>query len=223
MKTDDLERQLRSALRETLDQEAGPDPAWAESPAARRVAALDRNRRRWPLRLLAVAAVIGAAGGAALLTGAPHQPAAYSNGRIAYTVLHADPAGGDPDTDIWLTALDEQPRRVIGSDTDGVVPVLSQVWGRVLHVAHGDHLDVVGQYGALGTEGDPDDRSWGGDWLPSASGFDRAAFETLWSKVADFIVESSTLGKQRAKPDTESREDPDSVSAQDRRSLELFS
>src|SRR4029079_4837610 len=120
MKTDDLERQLRSALRETLDREAGPDPAWAESPAARRVAALDRNRRRWPLRLLAGAAVIGAAGGAALLTGAPHQPAAYSNGRIAYTVLHADPAGGDPDTDIWLTALDEQPRRVIGSDTDGV-------------------------------------------------------------------------------------------------------
>jgi len=120
MKTDELERQLRSALRETLDQEAGPDPAWAESPAARRVAALDRNRRRWPLRLLAVAAVIGAAGGAALLAGAPHQPAAYSNGRIAYTVFHEDPAGGDADTDIWLTALDEQPRRVIGSDTDGV-------------------------------------------------------------------------------------------------------
>ena len=120
MTNDELERQLRSALRETLDHVPGPDPVWAGSPAARRVAALDRNRRRWPLRLLAVAAVIGAAGGAALLAGAPHQPAVYSNGRIAYSVFHEDPAGGDPDTDIWLTARDEQPRRVVGSDTDGV-------------------------------------------------------------------------------------------------------
>jgi hypothetical protein len=63
MTTNELERELRGALRETLDAELGPDPAWAESPAARRAAALDRSRRRWPLRLLAVAAVIGAVGG----------------------------------------------------------------------------------------------------------------------------------------------------------------
>ena len=68
MKTDtDLERQLRSILRETLDAELGPDPMWAESPAARRVAVADR--RRWPLRALAVAALVGAGGGAALLGG----------------------------------------------------------------------------------------------------------------------------------------------------------
>jgi triacylglycerol lipase len=76
-------------------------------------------------------------------------------------------------------------RAAHGDDTDGVVPVLSQVWGTVLHVARGDHLDVVGQYGALGEE------TWGGDWLPSGSGFDSAAFEALWSDVAAFIAAQS--------------------------------
>lgn len=74
-------------------------------------------------------------------------------------------------------------RSATGQDSDGVVPSLSQVWGRVLHVAQADHLDVVGQYGAPGDEG-------GGDWLPSASGFDRPAFEALWGAVADFIAQA---------------------------------
>ena len=120
MKTNELERELRGALRETLDRELGPDPAWTESPAARRVAELDLRRRRWPLRVLAVAALIGAAGGAALLAGAPNQPAEYDNGWIAFSVAQEDPAGGGPDTDIWFAALDQEPRRVIGTDTDGV-------------------------------------------------------------------------------------------------------
>lgn len=68
-----------------------------------------------------------------------------------------------------------------GGDSDGVVPSLSQIWGQVLHVTQADHLDVVGQYGAPGDEG-------GGDWLPSGSGFDRAAFEALWDAVAGFIA-----------------------------------
>lgn len=83
-------------------------------------------------------------------------------------------------------ALERGLRRAPGpSDSDGVVPVLSQVWGRVIHVARGDHLDVVGQYGATG-------ESWGGDWLPSYSGFDQRAFEALWSDVAEFIADSAS-------------------------------
>jgi pimeloyl-ACP methyl ester carboxylesterase len=70
-------------------------------------------------------------------------------------------------------------------DSDGIVPVLSQVWGKVLHVARADHLDVVGQYGARG------DETWGGDWIPSNSGFDAEQFEALWFDVAAFIAESS--------------------------------
>ena len=73
MKTNsDLDRQVRRLLREGLNHEVGPDPTWAESPAARRVAEWERRPRyRWPLRILAVAALIGAIGGAALLGGAP--------------------------------------------------------------------------------------------------------------------------------------------------------
>lgn len=85
-----------------------------------------------------------------------------------------------------LAALDAGlGHRADGRDSDGVVPVLSQVWGRVLLVARADHLDVVGQYGAQGEE------TWGGDWLPSESGFDAAAFDALWSEVAAFIAAQS--------------------------------
>lgn len=123
MNTDEeLERQLRTILRETLDRELGPDPVWPESPAARRVAELDqRSRRRWPLRVLAVAALIGAGGGAALLGGRlppPEVSQEATNGWVAFTV-EADRAGIS-DTDIWFAALDQDARRVIGTDTDGV-------------------------------------------------------------------------------------------------------
>jgi triacylglycerol lipase len=101
-------------------------------------------------------------------------------------------------TETQLAALDAGlGRPASGQDSDGVVPVLSQVWGQVLHVAHADHLDVVGQYGALGNP--EDDASWGGDWLPSESGFDDAAFNALWSDVADFIAHvSSTRASDEA-------------------------
>lgn len=81
-------------------------------------------------------------------------------------------------------------RPATGQDSDGVVPVLSQAWGKVLHVAHGDHLDVVGQYGALGD-------AWGGDWIPSESGFDSAAFQALWEDVAEFIATASRADAPR--------------------------
>jgi triacylglycerol lipase len=75
-------------------------------------------------------------------------------------------------------------RPATGSDSDGLVPVLSQAWGRVLHVARADHLDVVGQYGALG------EKNWTGDWLPSSSGFDAEAFAAVWQSVAEFIAQA---------------------------------
>jgi len=67
-------------------------------------------------------------------------------------------------------------------DSDGIVPTLSQVWGEVIHAARADHLDVVGHFG---------NRRPGraqSDWLPSASGFDEAAFHALWASVAEFVT-----------------------------------
>ena len=69
--------------------------------------------------------------------------------------------------------------------SDGIVPTLSQVWGEVIHATRADHLDVVGHYGSL-RPSQPTS-----DWLPSGSGFDDAAFDALWSAVAQFIAEEA--------------------------------
>jgi hypothetical protein len=71
------------------------------------------------------------------------------------------------------------------ADNDGMAPTLSQVWGEVVHVTDADHLDVMGQYGALGREGIH------ADWLPSGSGFDGARFSALWQAVAAFVTRSA--------------------------------
>lgn len=147
MQTHSLEPRLRDALRETLDRELGPHPVWAGSPAARRVAELQR-RRRWPLRMLAVAAVIGAAGGAALLAGAPDKAGPVANGWVAFAVAEEDSAGGPRDVDIWFTAIGEQARRVVGGDTDTVdqaCPAFSPdgrslAYGRVEGIRDGSSL-----------------------------------------------------------------------------------
>jgi len=69
--------------------------------------------------------------------------------------------------------------RVSSAASDGVVPTLSQLHGRVLHVARADHLDVVGHYTLAGGKA--------GDWLPSGAGFTREAFTAAWEAVAAAI------------------------------------
>ena len=62
---------------------------------------------------------------------------------------------------------------------DGVVPTLSQLHGRLLHVTRADHLDVVGHYTLS-------ERA--GDWLPSGAGFTPEGFEATWEAVAAAIA-----------------------------------
>jgi len=62
---------------------------------------------------------------------------------------------------------------------DGVVPTLSQLHGRLLHVALADHLDVVGHY-TLSQRA--------GDWLPSGAGFTPEGFAAVWEAVAKAIA-----------------------------------
>lgn len=68
--------------------------------------------------------------------------------------------------------------------TDGVVPTLSQVWGKLIHAARADHLDACGHFD------DPHHDPPHVDWIATGSGFDRPAFEALWSDVADFVAAS---------------------------------
>ena len=63
---------------------------------------------------------------------------------------------------------------------DGVVPARSQLHGRLLHAARGDHLDIVGQFL------DPEDPL--SNWLPSGSHFGVRDFEAVWDAVAAHIA-----------------------------------
>ena len=63
---------------------------------------------------------------------------------------------------------------------DGIVPTMSQLHGRLLHVARADHLDVVGHYTLAGGRT--------ADWLPSGAGFTPEAFEATWDAVAAAIA-----------------------------------
>jgi hypothetical protein len=78
-------------------------------------------------------------------------------------------------------------RRALGAvpdahASDGIVPTRSQVWGRIVHAARADHLDVIGHFH------DPDRDPPHVDWLATGSGFDRRRFETLWADVARFVA-----------------------------------
>jgi triacylglycerol lipase len=64
--------------------------------------------------------------------------------------------------------------------SDGIVPTLSQLHGRVLHVARADHLDVVGHYTLAGGST--------ANWLPSGAGFTPESFNATWEAVAATIA-----------------------------------
>ena len=120
----DFDRQLRSVLRDGLDREWGPDRVWEESPAARRVDELRARGRRgpWPIRVLAVAALLTVGGAAVVgaLIGRPPVPAAnLTNGWVAFAAGGSpDPLGETGERDIYLVREDQPARRIIGSDTD---------------------------------------------------------------------------------------------------------
>jgi triacylglycerol lipase len=105
-----------------------------------------------------------------------------------YTILHrVAGAGGGSFFPAPVAAQTPPLEKAFGAvpshrESDGIVPTLSQVWGEVIHAARADHLDVVGHFGAR-RPGRVDS-----DWLPSASGFDQAAFDALWASVAEFVT-----------------------------------
>lgn len=74
------------------------------------------------------------------------------------------------------------PFELSAATNDGVVPTLSQVWGRVGGVCVADHLDVVGQYTRETAEG----RREG--WLYCRAGFGDEQFEQLWSAICNDIA-----------------------------------
>lgn len=61
---------------------------------------------------------------------------------------------------------------------DGVVPIRSQLWGRLVWAGYADHLDVLGHFRDDDPAGDHV------DWLASGAGFDRRGFDALMDAIA---------------------------------------
>jgi hypothetical protein len=77
------------------------------------------------------------------------------------------------------------------SANDGVVPIQSQIWGKLVWAGYGDHLDVLGHFHGAATRaaraanrGRPPHI----DWLMSNSDFDTARFAALMDAIAAGLV-----------------------------------
>jgi triacylglycerol lipase len=76
---------------------------------------------------------------------------------------------------------------------DGVVPIRSQVWGKLVWAGHGDHLDVIGHFhgrtpaSARRPDGTTPPHV---DWLCSGSRFDGARFGSLMDAITGGIIPS---------------------------------
>lgn len=75
------------------------------------------------------------------------------------------------------------PFELDSTTNDGIVPTLSQIYGKPSAVVVADHLDVVGQFRYSGG-----DRL--SDWLPSGSRFDESRFRMIWQNVAETVRDS---------------------------------
>ncbi len=69
------------------------------------------------------------------------------------------------------------------TQSDGVVPTRSQVWGTLFHVGKGDHLDVCGHFDDQ--ERDPPHY----DWIATGTSFSFPQFEELWNAVCSFVLQ----------------------------------
>jgi hypothetical protein len=71
---------------------------------------------------------------------------------------------------------------------DGVVPIRSQLWGKLAWAGYADHLDVLGHFDGSEDqrEGDPKHV----DWLRSGADFDRSRFEAMAEAIADGMIEA---------------------------------
>lgn len=108
-----------------------------------------------------------------------------------FTTLYGLTARADERYPCAAPAIDEETERHLARAlgrvpgvraNDGVVPILSQLWGRLAWAGHGDHLDVLGHFD--GRDGDGAHV----DWLTSGSGFDRARFEAMLDAVYEGMV-----------------------------------
>lgn len=78
-----------------------------------------------------------------------------------------------------VKAFGDVPRQ---SDSDGMVPTLSQVWEKVIHASYADHMDVMGHFHGPGLH------PRHVDWLRTGSDFGPDQFDELLGAIARHIA-----------------------------------
>lgn len=71
------------------------------------------------------------------------------------------------------------------SDNDGMVPTVSQPWGRIVATVDADHLDVIGHFGG------EDEIPPHYDWIRTGTGYGRQGFERTWNACFAFLTEGA--------------------------------
>ena len=91
----------------------------------------------------------------------------------------AAPYAGDETEAALISAFGRAPG---ARANDGVVPLRSQLHGRLAWAGYADHLDVLGHFdGGKNSPGDTPHV----DWLHSGAGFDESRFAALTKAIAD--------------------------------------
>jgi hypothetical protein len=102
----------------------------------------------------------------------------------------AAPNAGDESEQILARAFGRAPRL---RDNDGVVPLRSQLHGRVVWAGYADHLDVLGHFAGAKSAKVADPRAGDPphvDWLRSGAGFDESRFAAMTSAIAAGMLET---------------------------------
>lgn len=86
-----------------------------------------------------------------------------------------------------IALLDQYGKIPDSHANDGLVPTRSQLHSELIHVARADHHDVIGYFDE--SQHDPPHI----DWLTTGTGFQRVAFERLWTDVARFMLGTQGL------------------------------
>jgi triacylglycerol lipase len=116
----------------------------------------------------------------------------------------AAPDGGPDNEALLLRTFSRSPG---ARANDGVVPIRSQLWGKLVWTGYGDHLDVLGHFRDTAPKttrapGAVVDDPPHVDWLFSASGFGRPQFAALMDAIVDGMLAravpsaSPTLGRR---------------------------
>jgi hypothetical protein len=109
----------------------------------------------------------------------------------------ASPDAGAAANDVLTRTFEKIPG---ARANDGVVPVLSQIWGEIAWAGYADHLDVLGHFAgtveprpfwAGRVRPDPHADARHVDWLRSGSGFDERAFGQLMDAIANGMLRAS--------------------------------